>query len=145
MLPSRILPVLACLLLAGWAARDAAANPDCRSQDTGRLPARGPGFLVHGLGRWYAGNTIGATSLAGAEMFALGLGYYSGGIDHFGRDNTPMAVLAVGVFLATWAIDVLKTPDDINRWNRAHGCGGPSPLEVGSAGPLPVVLATDVR
>jgi hypothetical protein len=140
--PSRLLPALAFVLLAPCAA---GANPDCRSQETGRLLARGPGFLVHGLGEWYAGNMRMATSLAGGEMLALGLGYYSGGFSHFGRDSKPMAVFAVGIFLATWVIDVLKAPDEINRWNRAHGCGGPSPIEVGSAGPLPGAISMELH
>lgn len=132
---SRLIRFVACLAFFGWAVPALAgdAAPGCRSLDTGKILSLGPGFLVHGLGRYYAGNTTGATSLAGGEMLALGLGYYSGGIGHFGRDNAPMAILAAGLFIATWVIDIVKTPDDVNRWNRAHGCGGPSPIRVGMA------------
>ena len=95
----------------------------------GELLAIFPGFFVHGLGHRYAGNEEKADDLLAMECYSLLTSGLGGGLVGIGIGEDAKAVeiagwIGVGVggtaFLGSWIYDIVFTPSEVNRANRAR-------------------------
>lgn len=91
---------------------------------TGELIALVPGFLIHGLGQFYAGRKDRALVLAGTEEAAIVLGAQTGsGQTPPTRKENALGVASAVLFAGGWLYDVITTPGAVEDWNVAHGFG----------------------
>lgn len=96
--------------------------------------AAGPGFLVHGLGHFYAGDPDTGRSLLLIEGASIGLAGAAAAAFAFGSDETiaidgedPTATIigcllagaAAAGFLGSWIYDVYGAPGAADAWNEA--------------------------
>lgn len=104
-----------------------------KSRFVGTFLAAIPGYFVHGLGHWYAGDRNTALVLLGTEIIAIGL--LAGADSHPGNytnqegrmvmspDASVLATAGAITFVGGWAVGVALTPGAVERWNVAHGLG----------------------
>jgi len=105
---------------ADW--NEAPSESDFKSTTTGLLAATfTPGLLLHGSGNYYAGSYVTgglltATEIAGLFFIVASAGGFA---DELGYEDNRERVqnIGLGLFLGSWAADILTTPLMVKRHN----------------------------
>jgi hypothetical protein len=86
-----------------------------------------PGFFVHGLGHYYAGNDKAGGWLLASEGISIVLGYYSmrGGIGAAESERSQkkyynLGYTALAIFFAGWITDFADAPHQVNKRKAAY-------------------------
>jgi hypothetical protein len=122
--------------ISGVAGANEDGNALADSEKVNQLPAKkdpglafaiafAPGFFIHGLGNYYAGDNSAGSKLLAAELASVFVGYIAvlkgmGGMDE-SRNKTAESIIGITtawVFLGSWVIDMGTAPRKVAKANR---------------------------